>query len=255
MSDFLTRLVERQADRIATIQPRIPSMFVSAVDRQDVPTPEPSLMSAPHPTGEGKPEREVDRLQTTPAEGERVTARSTAPTASSFFRAGAPDPDRPSVRPRLDEPTEQSSAMEGLNTPMPRSSHRQPVGTAAGAVQPQSGASEPTPMSVAVQRGRLNHADPPSGENIELPPRLVESRIETRVKRVAAPPSLVSTRFSGRRSEPIPQGEPDPPVQVTIGRIEVTAVTASPVPKRKSAPRQPSMSLQDYLSRRQGRGT
>jgi hypothetical protein len=111
-------------------------------------------------------------------------------------------------------------------------------------------------MSVALQSDRLNHADPPPGARIELPPRLVESRLDSQGRSVTAPPSLVSTGFSGKGSERLTQGEAEPPpVQVSIGRIEVTAVTSPPLPKRKPASRQPSMSLQDYLSRRQGRGT
>jgi hypothetical protein len=248
MSDFLTRLVERQAGRVATIQPRIPSMFVSALDGLDVPTPEPSPMSALHPTGEGTPE-EGGRLPVRPAEVELLTARSMAPTASLSFRAASPDRDQPSVRPGLNVPTDQSSTMERLDAPLPHSSHRQPV-------RFQSSASEPAPISVALQSGRLHHADPALGENIELPPRLVESPIGVRGQLVAAPPSLVSTGFSGKGSERNTLGEAEPPtVQVSIGRIEVTAVTSPPLPKRKSASRQPSMSLQDYLSRRQGRGT
>jgi hypothetical protein len=44
-----------------------------------------------------------------------------------------------------------------------------------------------------------------------------------------------------------------PPVQVTIGRIEVTALTQAAPAKRPAAPRKPAMSLDDYLARRQGR--
>ncbi len=43
----------------------------------------------------------------------------------------------------------------------------------------------------------------------------------------------------------------EPPVQVSIGRIEVTAVTAAPVQRRVVTPRKPAMSLDDYLVRRQ----
>jgi len=42
-------------------------------------------------------------------------------------------------------------------------------------------------------------------------------------------------------------------VHVTIGRIEVTALTAPAPPKRALQPRKQGMSLDDYLARRKGR--
>jgi hypothetical protein len=45
----------------------------------------------------------------------------------------------------------------------------------------------------------------------------------------------------------------DAPVRVTIGRIEVTAVTQTAPPKRVAPTRRPSLSLDDYLARRHGR--
>jgi hypothetical protein len=39
-------------------------------------------------------------------------------------------------------------------------------------------------------------------------------------------------------------------VQVTIGRLEIRAVTAQPPAPRRAASRAPSMSLDDYLAKR-----
>jgi hypothetical protein len=47
--------------------------------------------------------------------------------------------------------------------------------------------------------------------------------------------------------------DPEPPIHVTIGRIEVTALTPAAPAKRTVAPRKPAMSLDDYLVRRQRR--
>lgn len=44
---------------------------------------------------------------------------------------------------------------------------------------------------------------------------------------------------------------PEPVVHVTIGRVEIRAVSAPPVPKR-AAPSKPALSLSDYLDRRSG---
>ena len=43
----------------------------------------------------------------------------------------------------------------------------------------------------------------------------------------------------------------EPPVQVSIGRIEVKAVTAPPQPRRAPVLRKPAMSLDNYLAQRQ----
>jgi hypothetical protein len=45
----------------------------------------------------------------------------------------------------------------------------------------------------------------------------------------------------------------EPEVHVSIGRIEVTAVTAAPAQRRAAIPRKPTMSLDAYLARRQRR--
>jgi hypothetical protein len=58
-------------------------------------------------------------------------------------------------------------------------------------------------------------------------------------------------READRRSKQA-QGDEETPVHVTIGRIEVTAMTAATPSKRVPA-REQSMSLDDYLARRQRR--
>ena len=70
---------------------------------------------------------------------------------------------------------------------------------------------------------------------------------------MAAPPRLElkgpsRNEISAREREP---ADSEPPVHVTIGRIEVTAVSAAPAPRRAAMARKPSMSLDDYLARRQ----
>jgi hypothetical protein len=89
---------------------------------------------------------------------------------------------------------------------------------------------------------------------VEVIPRLVRQEL-SRAKPIDAPPSLVAAPVSGKQLDAIARATAEPPVQVTIGRIEVTALGAPPAPKRKTAARQPSMSLQEYLARRQGKGT
>ncbi len=74
----------------------------------------------------------------------------------------------------------------------------------------------------------------------------------------ADPPSAIrplQPEHSPARSPYPAEGEPDAPpvVKVTIGRIEVRAVTPNPPKPRPAAPvRRPSLSLGDYLKRRGG---
>jgi hypothetical protein len=86
------------------------------------------------------------------------------------------------------------------------------------------------------------------------PPRLVEAQQATPMAARVTPPSLLFTGPQGRPGDAAGTTSPEPPVHVTIGRIEVTALPAPSPPGRKSAARPPSMSLADYLARRQGRG-
>jgi len=68
-----------------------------------------------------------------------------------------------------------------------------------------------------------------------------------------APMSLLVSSVSPASAQRSMSEVGEPPVQVTIGRIEVTALTQVAPPKRAAAPRKPAMSLDDYLARRQRR--
>ena len=89
-------------------------------------------------------------------------------------------------------------------------------------------------------------------ERVEVVPRLLPQAIPA-ARPIEAPPSLVAP-ISRQGVDGIDADTAEPPVQVTIGRIEVTAMAAPPAPKRKTGPRPPSMSLQEYLARRQDKG-
>ena len=95
----------------------------------------------------------------------------------------------------------------------------------------------------------------PARVNSELvpPPRknsTVDALAEPETK-LTAPPSL-----SPRRDRVAERARPpvaDAPVQVTIGRIEVTALVQAAPSKRAAPARKPTLSLDDYLTRRHGR--
>ena len=119
--------------------------------------------------------------------------------------------------------------------------------------QPELPVSEPAPME---KRRFVAEENTPSPVQHLLPvrPLLVERKESVRV---AAPQALYGIREPAampRRATLIRErtmGASEPPVQVTIGRIEVTAATAPAPPQRASLPRKPTMSLDDYLARRQ----
>ena len=90
--------------------------------------------------------------------------------------------------------------------------------------------------------------DPGRRQGAIHPPRAPLVRLET----PAASPTPLARR-SARPGALAHDGAPEPPVvQVSIGRIEVRAVTpAGPAPPRPSAPA-PAMSLDEYLRSRRG---
>ena len=250
MSDFLTRLVQRQAGTLATVQPRTRSMFAPAMDR-----PDPAMPDLPA----------IDRVassseQRQPAEAPR---HSIAPMhlLSAFLdtqrRIEAPV-DGPSVTPpeagaRRSEPSHESPVVKVTAVPSaapgkgpPVSLHNQIVESDRHAARVFSSDKRP--------EERRSEATAVQERAITPPPRLVESQQATPMPARVTPPSLLSRGQQGRPGDAAGLTSPEPPVHVTIGRIEVTALPPSSPTGRKSAPRPPSMSLADYLARRQGRG-
>lgn len=84
------------------------------------------------------------------------------------------------------------------------------------------------------------------------PPPLVSMPHDAVRSSVAPPPSLVPGGGIGRKMDPNQAAATEPAVEVTIGRIELTAVSTAPDTKRKPGARRPAMSLEEYLTRRQG---
>jgi hypothetical protein len=91
---------------------------------------------------------------------------------------------------------------------------------------------------------------------LPVQPLLVERKESDRVA-VPQPlyglnePAVISRRATPLQSRTMDAAEP--PIHVTIGRIEVTAMTQAAPAKRLTAPGKPAMSLDDYLARRQRR--
>ena len=251
MSDFLTRLVQRQAGTLATIQPRIRSMFAPAMDRPAPPTPDLPVIDGVASSGE----------QRQPAEAPRHSIAPMPPLAAFLHaqrRIEAPV-DEPSVvlpetGARGTEPSNESPVVKVTAVPSAAPGEGPPVSLRNQIVESDRHAARVFSRDNARPEERRSEATAAQERAITPPPRLVEAQQATPMSARVTPPSLVSTGQQGRPGDAAGLTSPEPPVHVTIGRIEVTALPPPSPPGRKSAARPPSMSLADYLARRQGRG-
>lgn len=229
------------------VQPRRPSMFAPTMSRPE-PADLPALDSmAPHddatltPAAFVRPGDHGGKVLTQPDQQEGrqpVPGSRVASHPAVRLRRAESDPvtkaqhtsavDKPSARDVLHAPHADSTTIHE------QVSHRQM-----------------SPDRQTIQ-DPVDAAPDLSAARIEPPPRLVQTRPDMPRPSASAPPSLASGRVSGRRTEQNHAGPVEPPVEVTIGRIEVTAVSAAPDVKRKSGSRRPAMSLEEYLTRRQG---
>lgn len=247
MSDFLTRLVDRQAGTVAMVRPRIPSMFTPPAGRtvpSDLPVIDSSVPQAdPHHTSPAsihKSDRQGELLTQPDSREEQSSDFGPRPTprAAPGQRQAASSPapfvqNASAVRPQLAHQTVTSPHVSLVTIPN----------------QAQSRQTEATERNVA---GDIDSASLPPAVGVEPPSRLVATGHAMPRSAAAAPPSLASGAIMGRRTEPTHAVPPEAPVEVTIGRIEVTAVSSAPETKWKSTSRRPAMSLEEYLTRRQG---
>ncbi len=248
MSDFVTRLVERQAGTVAMVQPRTPSMFAptgSRTEPADFPVvdsllPQADANHAP-PASIRQGDHEGELLTRTDQQERRAAAPGSRPTAHAA----------PGSRQAESSTAPLVKNASAVVVPQPTHETLAPSQVSSGTIRTpapsrQMGTTQP---NIA---GRLGSAPLPPTARIEPPPRLVETRQVMPRSSAAAPPSLASGSGMGRRTQQINVAPTEPPVEVTIGRIEVTAVSTTPDTKRKPATRRPAMSLEDYLTRRQG---
>jgi hypothetical protein len=268
MTDFLTSLVQRQLGEIPVAQPRQPSLYAMSPGMPDLTmslqpdetevtvTPEADLGSesqhravhnrrpaAPRTMASADRDREIsetpDVQRLRPPGPEPLTGAGDVSFEPPV--RGRHDEDAPPTRvaSRSDERRDRLSRIDGGIESMA------PVREFGQGVQ-----QDPPPAMDFRSRGNRFQTD-----DTTPAPRLVEPRDDRpRSHTAAAPPSLVTSVQPHGTTEIRSRHKSEPPIQVTIGSIEVTAMTAAPAPKRKTAARQPSMSLQDYLGRRQGKG-
>ena len=244
MRDFWARLVQRQWGQIPTIQPRLPSVFAPVMGQ----------------AGFQETDRVIDA--TAPLIKEQMS-QATLEGRQVQDQESPRNPAAPPVS-RLFQPMVESHSVSRVRTEAPESprvSDEIPLADVRGSqhahVTEMPKKSEGRQIKDEGRRGDESlHMVPSDIAGSMGIPRLAEPRARDQARtpqQAEAPRSLVGAASSARQTQNIPQTVAEPPVQVTIGRIEVIAVSAPPPPKRTPAARKPAMSLDDYLARRRRR--
>jgi hypothetical protein len=201
MSDFLTRLAERQLGQTPTIEPRVAPLYAPVANRFDV----------------GSIVEEAEQPSMSQPSGIAARPSSLQPSDKSSL---ATQPLSRDFRYSADTGSKIEAKDGRVVATIDKNSPLHLVSPSVGAAALSTGAT------------------------IDFPPRY-KPEIET-----SKPVSLVAR---GDRGQRLGGNDEEAPVHVTIGRIEVTALTTAAAPKRAPASRKPGMSLDEYLSRRQRR--
>jgi hypothetical protein len=162
------------------------------------------------------------------------------PAAAPDLPGSVPERDYPAVAPLTARASQQAIAPQGPVTFEAPSAHSNASAPVSFPVATRLVAAAVPSLDQALWRAE---AVPPPGTNkatigASVPPRLEVKRLN-------------SSEFGVRQGVAT---DAEPPIHVTIGRIEVTAVTQSTPARRTAPPRKPAMSLDDYLARRQRGG-
>jgi hypothetical protein len=118
---------------------------------------------------------------------------------------------------------------------------------------------DPLPAPSPAQVSEVDSDLPSNARHLEVPePAPVPAADEHNREALLIPPAwLARLQAEIQRQGDLrwPQKQPEPVINVTIGRVEVRASAPAAPPKPKSKPKAPAvMSLDDYLNQRKGRG-
>ena len=236
MSDFLTRLAERQMSDAPGVAPRLPSRFAPAE-----PAP-PAIEALPQP----RP---------------LVVA---SPVASVLERAAVRPVEHHADSPARDEQPRSAAEPHAREIPLA------PDRTAAPARQAVVPTPDGRPASIDEPLVAERRTPPPPSNRLPREQPRAEPRDEMRATSDLVPPSprhpipeptvlvrrpsavMPATRHRSERVEPTAVRGEAPVVTVTIGRVEVRAIVPPPAPERPKADARKALSLEDYLERRHG---
>ena len=248
MSEFLTRMVERQRGELPTVQPSVPPRYAAVGERTSASvSAEETTLRPPVTRSQAPLTMEPQSIGMSQEESEFSAASPT----STVMKA---DNERPNMSHRLSSPVPES--FEAARPPVIERVPSVPPVIQERVVAPRL----PVKVDRVSLETSLRYEQAESNERVpqikvpDLPSRLLTARHESHRQNIRAPRSLVM-REGVDRPESLESSVIEPSVTVTIGRVEVTTLSAPATPKRNGAARQPAMSLQDYLSRRQRRST
>jgi hypothetical protein len=213
MSDFLTRLAQRQLGELAMIEPRVASVYAPRANDFGVVSIAEDIEHQPAP--EASQSRDVLSETNQQPLKDRLYSHEHVPTESSL-------PKEKPLKTQFAELIHLKLSSEHHADNL----HRR---------QSDLGQSGPSPNN---KLPLVNSIKPDSGSVIDHQNQFI-------------PPAALGLREDQRHNSA--RQVEEPPVHVTIGRIEVTAVTAATAPRPAPAPRRQGMSLDEYLSRRQRR--
>jgi hypothetical protein len=287
MRDFLDNLIERHVDVAPQIKPRLPSIFEPEVPQGglDVAAPDSNVPEIEEMVSGGPPVRREEIALS------HVAATDPSPTVIQAMQpraASAPTvparKEKPSVKAGLDEsvfslsrretptlpPPSQGGSEEGvrgLNEGFPKSSVATLIAPVMGRVrhahqEERMEHSSPNPQATAEDQPSVKEGlskpvfflspretptlPPPSQGGSEEGVRgLNQALLKPSATLIA--PALPSV---ARLEKPVPQ--PEPVINVTIGRIEVRASMSPQKQAPKPESRTPVMGLEEYLRRRSG---
>lgn len=266
MSDFLTHLVSRSITPVPSVQPRLASRFEAIAPAADAAfnsslgaeqleaTSAPQAVSQPTPQVNYPPQRPPSSAKPPMASTDEPPSHRSElfqpvqPLAPQFpepvvpREAISPQRPAPSGEPRtsapppfIPEPME-PPAIAALHTEIVVSENQREAYL-------QEGRSPAPPAMITVDR-LIADPIPPIGTQVAIPrPDLPEPLL---TPRQAAPSSVSRSAMSA------PEVSTPPPIQVTIGRIEVRATAQAPASKPASAAAKPALSLEQYLQQRAG---
>ena len=275
MSDFLSRLAARSLGRATIVRPRLPGRFESPIGAPAAtPVDLEVVEEAAAPVGDRGRSPPRDRpatpAQRKPAEVGAVPLSPLPRPAKPASLASRAAPVAPPVPVAVPAPSTPSAALppgvppvplapivpstvpvaarlEPLPTPAPP---REPLRPAVRAVPPTAQAA-PIVSPTRRELGRIEWIAPDKREDQRTTEPSADEP-DVRIVAVSPPVTMVVPRQSAEQAEPLkalpPASPAAPTIRVTIGRIEVRAVSP-PAPAEPRSAAAPALSLEEYLRR------
>ena len=250
MTDFLARFAARQLGQIETIEPRIKPVYASPIYGAEGP----SILEEILPKAASQPNEETKAIPISHF-GEGTLESAHRPGVASRNNQ-VPEPPvkahtesregtrHSALNPAVQTHAEIASSNFAKLSPAQSPEHIRPF--APPESLPRRLAGEPPDMA------RPNFVPSDTAATMAPAPLVkpAKDRSTLSMDRLSAPLSLPT------RKEPVDDLQKpvtEAPVRVTIGRIEVTALTEAAPSKRVAAERKPKRPLDEYLARRHGR--